>query len=85
MARAANGVPEALTAALARKAAEASERDVGLAADMAGVSLPPRMRAVVDARAGNPGASWAVVAGTLGITQDAAVGLWRRALKRRPA
>jgi hypothetical protein len=78
-------VNAALTAALARKAVEASERDVKLAQELAGVSLPLRMRAVVDARAGNPGASRAVIAGKLGMAVDAATSLWRRALKRRPA
>jgi hypothetical protein len=78
-------LPDALRAALARRAAEASERDVKFAAELAGVSLPLRMRAVVDARAGNPGATWAVVAESVGLTVNAAVSLWRRALKRRPA
>jgi hypothetical protein len=78
-------LPERLRAAIARRAADASERDVRLAAELDGVSLPLAMRTVVDARAGNPGESWTVVAESAGLTVNAAVSLWRRALKRRPA
>lgn len=78
-------LPEAVRAANARRAADAAERDVKLAAELLGVPLPPNMRAVVDARAANPGASWGGVAETIGVSKDAAVSLWRRALKRRPS
>lgn len=72
-----------LGAASASRAADASERDVKLAQELLGLPLPPRMRAVVAARAGNPGASWPEVAESIGISRDAACSLWRRALKRR--
>jgi hypothetical protein len=78
-------LPERLRIVAARRAAEASERDVRLAADLSGVSLPLSMRAVVDARAGNPGESWTVVAAKLGVSVNAATSLWRRAMKRRPS
>lgn len=74
-----------LKAASARRAADASERDVKLAAELLGRPLPPRIRAVVEARGANPGAAWPEVAGKIGISADAACSLWRRALKRRRA
>jgi hypothetical protein len=80
-----NGVRASLKAATDRRIADAAERDVGLAAELADVSLPLRMRAVVGARAENPGASWTEVAAKLGLSVNAAVSLWRRAVKRRPA
>jgi cell wall assembly regulator SMI1 len=78
-------LPDRLRISIARRAAEASERDVKLAQELSGVSLPPPMRAVVDARAGNPGASWTEVAASVGMSVNAATSLWRRAMKRRPA
>ena len=72
-----------LRAASASRAAAASERDVRLAAELLGLPLPPHMRAVVEARAANPGATWPEVAETIGISRDAACSLWRRAVKRR--
>jgi hypothetical protein len=74
-----------LGAASASRAVAASERDVKLAAGLIALPLPPNMRAVVEARAANPGASWPEVAESIGMTRDAACSLWRRALKRRRA
>jgi DNA-directed RNA polymerase specialized sigma24 family protein len=85
MARTAAERDALLRAVSARRSAAASERDVRLAAEILLRPLPPRMRAVVEARAANPGATWPEVAETLGISRDAACSLWRRALKRRPA
>jgi len=47
-----------------------------------GPALNPSQRAVAEARAASPGASWTEIGAGLGMTKDQAVGHWRRGLEK---
>jgi DNA-binding transcriptional regulator WhiA len=70
------------------RAAAAGIRDAELARDALdtlGDKVPLRWQLVAEQREKNPVASWAEIAGQLGITKDAAIGCFRRLIKHAEA